>query len=127
MECVLQETILDLKGRCDAEALKVPNGSLVTLNLVGNWIGPEGTAALAEALRVPNWSLVTFDFTYNYIGPEEAAALAEALKVPNGSLGILSLANDMICGVDGERRGWGIRRIWYPSFGRGTKRCPTGR
>ena len=58
-----------------AEALKVPNGSLSTLNLANNWLcgvdkfgyhrtyDPSGILALAEALQVPNGSMVTLDLS----------------------------------------------------------------
>ena len=77
-----------------AEALKMPNGSMSTLDLSHNDLGPEGVAALAEALKVPNMSLVSLDLAYNEIcgvdtyadgtyDPSGILALAEALKVPN--------------------------------------------
>eukprot|EP00976_Prorocentrum_cordatum_P021567 440002-Prorocentrum_minimum.AAC.1 len=44
-----------------ARALKVYTGSLNTLNLYGNWIGPEGAKAIANWLQVFTGSLNTLD------------------------------------------------------------------
>ena len=114
--CTAGNRIGDDGAKAIAEALQVPNGSLVTLNLATNAIcglvtyadefetdgtyDPSGILALAEALKMLNGSLSTLNLSDNYLGPEGATALAEALKVPNMSLVTLDLSGNEICGVD---------------------------
>ena len=59
------------------------NGSLMSLNLMFNKIGPEGGKAIGDALK--SSSLTDLNLRNNYIGSEGGKAIAEALKV-NGSL-----------------------------------------
>ncbi|KAK3270513.1 hypothetical protein CYMTET_21093 [Cymbomonas tetramitiformis] len=86
-------TIKDLSNE-DAKLLAgelVFNGSMNTLNLKLNRIGPEGAEALAVALTpnakgVFNTSLNMLDLRYNELGSEGKAALQEAVrKHPNAA------------------------------------------
>ena len=77
-------------GVAVAEALKV-NGSLTALRLGDNAIGDEGATALGAALTV-NSSLTSLDIHWNKIGAKGGRAIAEALRV-NNSLTEINLDN----------------------------------
>ena len=97
----------------------------------GNCIEAEGAKAIAEALKVPNGSLVTLNLANNaicgvatYYGdgtydPSGIRALAEALKVPNGSLSTLDLS--------GKHQIWKLSCIGFsssePTFNMGAIYC----
>ncbi|KAK3260637.1 hypothetical protein CYMTET_30412 [Cymbomonas tetramitiformis] len=107
-----------LEGSYDASGIKALatalafNGSLNTLNLDENIIGPEGAKALAVAFTpneegVFNTSLNTLNLYSNRIGDEGAKALADALTpnaegVFNTSLNTLGLRNNDI-GPEGAK------------------------
>ncbi|KAK3249355.1 hypothetical protein CYMTET_41213 [Cymbomonas tetramitiformis] len=90
------------------------NGSLNTLSLSSNNIGPKGAKALAVALTpnaegVFNGSLNTLDLRCNNIGPEGAKALAVALTpnaegVFNGSLNTLTITDGVSLPIGALRR-----------------------
>jgi ABC-type sugar transport system substrate-binding protein len=61
-----------------AKALE-DNTVLVTLDIGGNNIGPDGIAALAAALK-GNETLKTLELGYNPIGPTGAEALCSVVK-----------------------------------------------
>ena len=77
------------------------SGSLTSLDLGENNIGPDGGAAVAKALKV-NDSLTSLDLHNNTIGTKGGEAIAKALAV-NGSLASLDVRNCDITGVGAQQ------------------------
>jgi len=69
----------DLSGIKELASAIAVSGSLTSLNLRCNNIGPEGGKAVAEALRV-NGSLTSLDVSDNHIGEEVAIELVNIFK-----------------------------------------------
>ncbi|KAK3275075.1 hypothetical protein CYMTET_16777 [Cymbomonas tetramitiformis] len=111
-ELDLSDKLLGPENAIILGAVLVFNGSLNTLVLRNNDIGPEGAKALAVALTpnaegVFNTSLNTLNLRWNYIGDEGAKALAVALTpnaegVFNTSLNTLDLRVNKI-GPEGAK------------------------
>lgn len=55
------------------------NNALVTLDLGGNNIGPDGMKVLSEALR-HNTTLKSLELSYNPIGPIGAKSIADVAR-----------------------------------------------
>ena len=73
-------------------ALLLPELKQLTyLDLSRNWIGPEGSKAIAEALKSGTSVLTSLNLYDNSIGPEGGKAIAEALKSGTSVLTTLNL------------------------------------
>ena len=75
------------------EVLKV-NSTLTKLDLISNYIGPEGATNLAEGLKM-NSTLTELYLSDNDIGDQGATSLAEALEM-NSTLTVLHLCENGI-------------------------------
>lgn len=101
-ECLLNDrSITDADARAVARDL-ARHTHIAKVDLVGNFIGDDGAAALAALLRQPRASGVTdVDLYGNQVGPAGAAALADALRA-NPSFVVLDLRSNPV-GAEGAR------------------------